>query len=234
MNSSIMNGRRSDRGSVPTWLIVLGSILGVIVLVVGIGTAVVVSTYQGIRHEGVTTETHLMGTYAKQEIVYNQMATTVADSMNIAGAQKDAAIAIFTAAMKGRFGDNPTQAQIMSFTVENYPNADISQKTYADIMTTMANNREKFAQAQQIMIDAALAYDRWLRADWPNSVYIGLAHFPSDQLTVERDGTTLTGWAALRAFEKPLLTGTVKQRFDNNTDGSLVPSSAPVATPSGK
>jgi len=61
-------------------------------------------------------------------------------------------------------------------------------------------------------------------------MYIGWAGFPSNDLTVTRDGVELQGAAALKALSEPMLTSTVRKRFDKNEDGSLVPSASPSAT----
>lgn|GEM_PF-5966664 len=202
-------------------------VLAVVALIGGLITANVISTYQGIRQHGVSTEQQLMKTYSGNEIVYNQMATTLADQLGIAGQQKAAAIDVLKAAMQGRFGDNPTPAQLMTWTQENYPDVTVNQKLFSDIAAQLGNNREKFAQAQLGLMDQARSYSTWLKASWPNSVYIGWSGFPSNDLTVTRDGVELKGEAALKALSEPMLTDTVQKRFNQNQDGSLVPSSSP-------
>jgi hypothetical protein len=199
------------------------AVVAAVVLAILGATSSVVGRYQQIRSHGVSAEQQIMKTYSANEVVYNTMATTLVDQLGIAGQQKDAAIQVFKAAMQGRFGDNPTQGQLMTWTQENYPDVTINQKTFADIATKLANNREKFAQAQLGLMDQARAYTTWLKASWPNSVYIGWAGFPSNDLTVTRGGVELKGAAALKALSDPMTTSAVKKAFDKNQDGSLVP-----------
>lgn len=140
-------------GNIKTLVVVVG-VLGTLAAIAAIIIGILVSVYNtNIDHEtGVNT------TYKNNQNVLSSYSLKVAEAVQVPGIARDDLVKVIEAAIGGRYGSNGSQAT-WQWIKEQNPSVDPT--LYRNLQTMIEAGRNKFENAQTILLDQCAAYEKY-------------------------------------------------------------------------
>ena len=172
-------------------LIALGTVIGVIVLVI----AIFVMNYAGSVAYGAQQERTLQATLDNNKQILGNYTTRVAEMAQVPGMQRDDLAKVMQAAFEGRYGANGSGATVQ-WIKENYP-GQLDSKLYRNIQDTIESGRLDFQANQTKLLDEKRVYQTNLDYVF-KGFWLHLAGYPKIDLSKI---TVVTSTAAENSFK---------------------------------
>ncbi len=212
----------SDKKPLIKWVVIAG--LALVVLIVAISAY---STINGARSGAISRENGLIAQYQDNKNELSKNILTINESLGIADRQSEVLNGILSDAVQGRYdGDlQPgTGGQLFSAISEAYPDLTATAETYANVQQVISAERQGFANKQSKLLSMVEQYKNWINADlyrsWILDTFVGGA--PTDFLTIEENGQTFTGEAALKKIGTPITTSETEKIYGSGTQEPII------------
>lgn len=181
--------------------VALGISLAVLVGL-GVLTFLVVGIAIGVYNTNIDYQTTIETTYKNNQNVLSQYSLKIAEAAQVPSMARDDLIAVIKEAIGGRYGENGSQAT-WQWIREHNPSVDPA--LYQTLQTMIEAGRNKFENAQTILLDQCAEYKKYR-----SYVFSGLVSrilgFPTLE-NLEQACTPIKSSYAVEAFETGIETG---------------------------
>ncbi len=146
-----------------------------ITLAILVGTLIIgVANYASYYDYGNTMDVKVKKSYEKNQNILSNYSNKLAEMAQVPEMYKDDLKELYTEAMGGRYGKDGSKA-MFQFLQEKNPTIDASM--YTSIQQAMEAGRNKFENAQTILIDQKGEYEIAINGLW-SGFWLGMTKFP--------------------------------------------------------
>jgi hypothetical protein len=187
--------------------------------------------YNGLNTERVEHETTLSAGYQSNQLELDTYVKTIKEAVGIANVKSDKIDQILHDAVIGRYGDSrqnldgttpPKNGQGGSFIsaiVEAYPDIKGQLNVYDRIVDKVFAGREAFKQKQNLLLDRARAYDRWMNTGLVQSFIIKrMIGCPTDLLEARVGNSVKHGRDAFDQIKLVVTSSGTNEAFNTGND----------------
>jgi len=201
--------------------------IGLLVALI-IGAAVIlggISLYAyaaSVRNTALGWETDLNKTVRIEVSERATYETSTLEQLGIGDINKDAIKDVVSAAMEGRYGDNPSDSKLLFKAVsEAYPDTQGVTRIYEKILAAVQAGREAIRNKQNLRIEKAQAYNYWRKEGLLRPMILS-GIYPSNDLTFKVGDKTYKATEALEKMAEPISTASVNESFEKGIEKPLV------------
>jgi hypothetical protein len=149
---------------------VLGGILGAIVLI----SISLFASYVGAYNNANAYEKQIIAVYDNNKNILTQYTNRVQEVAQVPALQRDDLMAVVTAALQGRYGNNGSQA---TFQWIQEQNPQINSSVYINLQEVITAGRISFQDNQTKLLDLKRAYETELGSFW-SGMWMKFAGYP--------------------------------------------------------
>ncbi len=152
-------------------------LLALVLVIVGTG-AFLFASYRDAHNTGNAFDQAVIAASDETRSVLSAYATTIQEAAQVPDMQRDDLIAVVTAALDARYGENGTQAMFQAIQEQN---PQINSEVYTELQRIIRAGRADFALAQKKLIDVKRAYQTALGSFW-QGMWMRIAGYPKINL----------------------------------------------------
>ena len=143
--------------------------------------------------------------------------TSLTEQLGLGGLKADKMKEIISAAMEGRYGDNPNQGQaLLQMVTEAYPGTE-GLNIYDKILPAIQAGREAIRNKQNLRIEKAQAYNYWRKEGILRPMILS-GIYPSRDLSFKVGDNTYYATEALEKMAEPISTANVNKSFETGIE----------------
>lgn len=143
--------------------------------------------------------------------------TSIIEQLGLPEAKTGKIKEIVSAAMEGRYGDNPTQGRaLLQVVTEAYPSTE-GLNIYDKVLASVQAGREAIRNKQNLRIEKAQAYNYWRKQGFIRSRVLS-GFYPSQDLTFKVGNVTYYADEALNKMIEPISTKDVNKTFETGLE----------------
>ncbi len=143
--------------------------------------------------------------------------TSIVEQLGLPEAKTSKIKEIVSAAMEGRYGDNPTQGKaLLQVVTEAYPSTE-GLNIYDKVLSSVQAGREAIRNKQNLRIEKAQAYNYW-RKEGIFRAWLLSGSYPSQDLTFKVGNVTYYADIALDKMAEPISTANVNKAFETGLE----------------
>jgi hypothetical protein len=192
-----------------------------IVIAIAVGLVVVGLGFYGyassVRNTALAWETDLNKSVRVEISERATYETSIVEQLGLVDQKAEKMKEIISAAISGRYGDNPNQGQALFQAVaEAYPGTE-GLKHYDKIHTSVVSGREAIRNKQNLRIEKAQAYNYWRKEGILRPMILG-SIYPSRDLHFRVGSKDYYAVDALDKMSEPISTQNVNDTFERGVE----------------
>lgn len=195
-------------------------VIGIILAVLFTGGLSLYAYASNIRNEALGWETDLNKVVRVEVSERATYETSIVEQLGLADSKVSAIKNIVSAAMEGRYGDDPKESGLLFKAIaEAYPGTE-GTAIYDKILTAVQAGREAIRNKQNMRIERAQSYNYW-RKEGILRAWILSGIYPSRDLTFKVGEVVYYAADALEKMSEPISTAKVNDTFEKGIEHPL-------------